>query len=190
MRKKLLERSTRASRFTAQVFFWLAASASAFAQSPGYDAAALNDARDIYQANCAMCHGYDGVPILPGAPNFAVGDRLEKEDTELLQVMRDGKGTMPSWKDVMDDGEQQAALNYVRVVGGDAMFEAHCNECHDGVMPGLSKTVLNDDGKPKAGISPEEICADVAIEDSMETEDIAKVVNFLGDIPTLFLLAP
>ena len=30
----------------------------------------LHSAKMLYQDNCAACHGYDGVPLLPGAANF------------------------------------------------------------------------------------------------------------------------
>jgi len=187
MRKKFsAECHAWLGKLIAGTAIWLAASNVLSAT----DIDALIDARDIYQANCAMCHGYDGVPILPGAPNFANGDRLDRGDPELLETMRNGKGTMPAWKDVMDDAEQQGALNYVRVVGGDSVFETHCSECHDSGVPALSATVLLDGGEPKDDISPEEICTDVEIENIMEPEDFAKLVNFLGRAPKLFLLTP
>jgi mono/diheme cytochrome c family protein len=36
----------------------------------------MDDARDVFQASCAACHGFDGIPIMPGIPNFSKGERL------------------------------------------------------------------------------------------------------------------
>jgi mono/diheme cytochrome c family protein len=68
----------------------------------------------LYEENCAFCHGYDGFPILPGAPNFAAGERLEKCDAALLVTMMTGKNDMPPWEDVLSRHEQRELLNFVR----------------------------------------------------------------------------
>jgi mono/diheme cytochrome c family protein len=71
-------------------------------------------ARDGYESNCGMCHGYDGIPMLAGAPNFSKGERLEKSDAELLKTIGEGKGAMPPWTGTLSEGEQEAILAYVR----------------------------------------------------------------------------
>ena len=68
----------------------------------------------LYEENCAFCHGYDGTPILPGAPNFAEGERLEKCNAALLVTMKMGKNDMPPWEDVLSLHEQRQLLNFVR----------------------------------------------------------------------------
>jgi mono/diheme cytochrome c family protein len=68
----------------------------------------------LYEENCAFCHGYDGIPILPGAPNFAEGERLEKCNAALLVTMKTGKNDMPPWEDVLSLHEQRQLLNFVR----------------------------------------------------------------------------
>ena len=68
----------------------------------------------LYEENCAFCHGYDGIPILPGAPNFAEGERLEKCNATLLVTMKMGKNDMPPWEDVLSLHEQRQLLNFVR----------------------------------------------------------------------------
>ncbi len=87
---------------------------SLFAPALAADKIGLVEAQELYEDNCAMCHGYDGMPIMPGAPNFTRGERLEKKDTELLTSIRDGKGAMPPWAGALSDAEQQAALHYAR----------------------------------------------------------------------------
>jgi mono/diheme cytochrome c family protein len=68
----------------------------------------------LYEENCAFCHGYDGFPILPGAPNFAAGERLEKCDAALLATMKTGLNDMPPWEDVLSLHEQSQLLDFVR----------------------------------------------------------------------------
>ena len=72
-------------------------------------------ARDTYEEFCGACHGYDGVPLLPGAPAFFNGERLEKPDAELLRSISEGKGDiMPAWKDILSADERVDILRYVR----------------------------------------------------------------------------
>lgn len=67
-----------------------------------------------FEEFCASCHGYDGTPVLPGTPNFTIGERLNKKDNELLQAIRKGKGeVMPPWDEVLNKQAQQDVLNYI-----------------------------------------------------------------------------
>ena len=83
------------------------------------DADATTLGRDTYEEFCGACHGYDGVPLLPGAPAFSKGERLEKPDAELLRSIGEGKGDlMPPWKDILSAEERVAILRYVRGMAG------------------------------------------------------------------------
>ncbi|MFQ5757035.1 MAG: c-type cytochrome [Acidiferrobacterales bacterium] len=74
--------------------------------------------KEIYEEYCAACHGYDGVPILPGSPNFSKGERLDKTDAELLKTISDGKGDiMPPWKEVLSEQQRKNVLHYLRSIG-------------------------------------------------------------------------
>ena len=93
------------------MLFWVISSNDIRAQDA--DAAALG--RDTYEEFCGACHGYDGVPLLPGTPAFLKGERLEKPDAELLRSISEGKGDlMPPWKDILSADERVAILRYVR----------------------------------------------------------------------------
>ena len=93
------------------MFFWVIPCNDTYAQ----DVDSTTQGRDIYEEFCGACHGYDGVPLLPGAPSFSKGERLEKTDVELLKSIREGKGDiMPAWQDVLSDDECESILNYVR----------------------------------------------------------------------------
>lgn len=73
----------------------------------------------IFEENCAACHGFDGVPFLPGAPDFSVGERLDKTDAELMKSMKEGLNMMPPWqpegKDaVLNDQQLKDSLTYIK----------------------------------------------------------------------------
>lgn len=79
------------------------------------DADAATEGRDLYDEFCGACHGYDGVPLLPGAPSFSEGERLEKSDEVLMKSIREGKGEiMPAWQDILSDDECEEILQYVK----------------------------------------------------------------------------
>ena len=73
-------------------------------------------ALELYEENCAACHGYDGQPMVPGTPNFATGERLEKGDEELLASIREGINDMPPWDEDLSDAEQKIVVNYLRTL--------------------------------------------------------------------------
>ncbi|MDP6398620.1 MAG: cytochrome c [Arenicellales bacterium] len=147
------------------------------------DIEALNEARDIYHANCAMCHGYDGVPILPGAPNFASGERLDKPDPELLASIRDGRETMPPWGDVLSDGELLSVLAYTRLISGDELFLEHCERCHGSSVPPLVDAIPKGQKKLSNYGGPWRLCSGDEIEEMMQREDIITVIQFLRSVP-------
>ena len=69
----------------------------------------------LYEENCGVCHGYDGIPILPNSPNFSSGERMEKTDAKLLKSINAGKGDiMPPWQEVLTPEQQKAVLKYIR----------------------------------------------------------------------------
>ena len=96
------------------LLFWLIPCNDTVAQD---DAAA--EGRDIYEEFCGACHGYDGTALLPGAPSFSNGERLEKSDAELLKSIMEGKGDiMPGWGDTLSEDECETILLYVRSMAG------------------------------------------------------------------------
>ncbi|MDH3973709.1 MAG: cytochrome c [Deltaproteobacteria bacterium] len=140
----------------------------------------IKKARAIYEENCAACHGFDGNSVLPEAPNFAKGERLDKKEEELLKTIKEGKGElMPPWKDVINEDEMKSMILYARAVTGDKLFEEICLECHSQSIPPLnSKTPSND--KLKDLTEPINICSKTNIDDEeMEVEEIAGVVRFV-----------
>lgn len=73
--------------------------------------------RTVYEANCAACHGPDGTATVPGTPNFAKRERLEKPDGQLLNSIRHGLNIMPAWQGQLSNDEISSALMYIRTLG-------------------------------------------------------------------------
>lgn len=70
----------------------------------------------IYANHCASCHGVNGVPLMPDAPNFARSERLLRPDAFVLTAIRDGKNSMPSYQGVLSDSEILDVVVYLRTL--------------------------------------------------------------------------
>jgi cytochrome c6 len=82
----------------------------------GADAADVQKGGRIYGAQCAVCHGADGTPVMPGTPNFKRMDRLMRPDMQLLMSIRTGKGAMPGYFGVLRDAEILDVIAYLRTL--------------------------------------------------------------------------
>lgn len=63
---------------------------------------------------CAGCHGWNGIAEYGGSPSFALGERMEKTDGELLRSIFGGHGEMPEWSDKLPEPWLRAALRFAR----------------------------------------------------------------------------
>jgi putative heme-binding domain-containing protein len=126
-----------------------AALASAQDQPPsrGANSAALADAKQTYESVCAACHGLDGKGSERGPDIASRPEAVRKSDTELMQILTNGKPAsgMPSFSSF---GERKVAamVAYLRVLQGQSkelrlpgdpdkgrlLFfgKANCSECH------------------------------------------------------------
>jgi mono/diheme cytochrome c family protein len=142
------------------------------------DLDALSGAREIFQDNCAACHGYDGIPMVPGAANFAVGERLDKSDEELLGIINLGKNDMPPWEGMLEPDEQAVALFYVRQLAGDMLFQDNCVGCHESGVPPLGVDMPSND--ELAGQAEKlDVCGGSDAEAALDQTQIVAVVGFL-----------
>lgn len=76
-------------------------------------AAALPGER-LYTTFCAGCHGLNGIAAYASAPSFAVGERLDKSDAQLLPRLRHGHGEMPGWDNKLPPRALTEVLVFVR----------------------------------------------------------------------------
>ena len=80
--------------------------------------APMFDAKAFYLKGCAGCHGDDGTggeSGLPGLPNFKdVKWQQRRTDQQMIDVITKGKGTMPPWKDKLNEEQIKAMTALIR----------------------------------------------------------------------------
>jgi cytochrome c6 len=79
-------------------------------------AADITKGGTLYATHCAACHGANGAPVMPGAPNFRRMDTLMRPDMQLLTSIRNGKGAMPGYFGVLRDREILDVVAYLRTL--------------------------------------------------------------------------
>jgi cytochrome c6 len=65
---------------------------------------------------CSGCHGKEGFAAYEHAPSFSMGERLQKDDRELLQSVLKGKNEMPPWRDKLPVQDLRNAIAYIRLM--------------------------------------------------------------------------
>ena len=70
----------------------------------------------LYSIHCAVCHGNNGTPVFPGAPNFRRMERLMQPDMQLMVSIRTGKGAMPGFFGVLREREILDVIAYLRTL--------------------------------------------------------------------------
>jgi mono/diheme cytochrome c family protein len=77
--------------------------------------------KSIYEANCAACHGEDGVGKVLGAADFTdlrvVDDRAPRD---FYLTVTQGKGSMPAWQGRLSQDERWAVIDFLRTFSYDA----------------------------------------------------------------------
>jgi menaquinol-cytochrome c reductase cytochrome b/c subunit len=68
------------------------------------------DGEKIFTANCAMCHGASGAQI----PNVALLSKSFIADRDVVAVLNNGKGGMPSFKGRLSDDEMQSVSKWLK----------------------------------------------------------------------------
>ena len=79
-------------------------------------AADVNKGRKLYASHCAGCHGSDGVPAMPGAPNFKRAEGMLRPDVQLLNGIKAGKGAMPGFFGILKEQEILDVIAYMRTL--------------------------------------------------------------------------
>lgn len=145
-------------------------------------AGSFQGGKEIFHERCAACHGVDGVPILPGTPEFAKGERLDKSDEELLKTIMHGKDQMPAWKETLSTQQCKDALTYVKVIVGEKVFAEKCLECHGGGTPNVPSTILKEADLKKSD-KPFDLCKGCEVESELSNEELLGVIRYLRAIP-------
>ncbi|MEH6616334.1 MAG: c-type cytochrome [Porticoccus sp.] len=71
---------------------------------------------ETYARYCAGCHGFNGIAYYVNSPSFALGERMDKSDSELMGSIRNGLGIMPSWEDMIDPRQVRALVTFIRTL--------------------------------------------------------------------------
>lgn len=77
-------------------------------------AADVQRGRTLYEQHCTSCHGRDGRPQLPGAPDLSQPMSLLRPDTSLLASIRGGRGPMPAYAGLLRDREILDIVSHLR----------------------------------------------------------------------------
>jgi cytochrome c5 len=140
----------------------------------------LEGVRKLYHENCAVCHGHDGISLLPDTPNFANGERLDKKDADLLRSINEGaKDVMPPWKDALTPEQQRDLLSYVKGVVGDQVFQQKCNSCHTKTVPALPAQIPRNPEKIKNHAGTVTICSAPGLEKATTNAEAMELIKFL-----------
>ena len=70
----------------------------------------------VFLKYCAGCHGFEGQAEYENAPSFAMGERMQKDDRELLRSVLNGKNNMPPWRDKLPVQDLRNAIAYLRLM--------------------------------------------------------------------------
>jgi cytochrome c6 len=70
----------------------------------------------LYATHCAVCHGANGTPVMPGAPNFRRLESLMRPDQTLMTTIKNGKGAMPGYFGILQDREILDVVAFLRTL--------------------------------------------------------------------------
>ena len=78
------------------------------------------DGKALFLAQCAKCHGDDGkgIPSIPDIPNLSEAKwQASRTDKEITEVIDNGIGIMPGFKETLSPAEIRALVRQVRALG-------------------------------------------------------------------------
>ncbi len=70
--------------------------------------------KEVYLKECAACHGASGEGRMPGLLNFQESQALFRTNNALRDIVRDGKGIMPSFNGLLSDEDISNVVVYLR----------------------------------------------------------------------------
>jgi cbb3-type cytochrome c oxidase subunit III len=85
-----------------------------------------NGVSAVYKKHCANCHGEDGKGLETLQPPDFTDGKWQSENTNkaIADGIRNGKGVMPGFKDVLSPAQVNSMVRYVRAFGPKATKNA------------------------------------------------------------------
>jgi len=118
------------SKMKADGGHWTAPTAAAAEKNPvAASMSSVKQGGSLYQKNCASCHGAnakgDGVAgmMLKPKPADLVAMAGGHPDGDFAYKIREGRGAMPAWKNILDDKQVWHLVNYIQSLKGAPMAE-------------------------------------------------------------------
>ena len=112
-RTQRLSRMTRILPFALGLLLLACGSATADGTTMA-DSADKSPGEQVFNMNCALCHGRDGKLGLNAAKDLTASTLTK---AEMVAMVRQGKGTMMPYKDVLSAKEIDAVVDHVRTLG-------------------------------------------------------------------------
>ncbi len=83
----------------------------------------LRKGKEIYEMQCATCHGFDGngrgpisSALNPRPPSFRTPEQMEMPDGEAFWKLLTGRGEMPSFNKELSKKEIWSVINYIHTL--------------------------------------------------------------------------
>ncbi len=99
--------------------------------------ASLDLGREIFDADCATCHGEDGSGELLGSADFTDLRQMDNlAPRDLYLTVTQGRGSMPAWQSQLNQDQRWAVIDYLRTFSYDPVL--------DGELPSSEPTAAAD----------------------------------------------
>ena len=88
-------------------------------KAPAKTAGKAVDAAALYKQHCKKCHAEDGkgIPSLEPPDMTSAEWQSKTTDQHIIEVITEGKGIMPGFKDTLKPAEIEALAKFVRTFG-------------------------------------------------------------------------
>lgn len=85
----------------------------------------LEQGQNLFESDCATCHGEDGSGELLGSADFTDLRQMDNlAPRDLYLTVTQGRGSMPAWQSVLGQDERWAVIDYLRTFSYDPHLDA------------------------------------------------------------------
>ena len=89
---------------------------SAALQGVGFEDELTDIGEQAYVKFCGGCHGFNGISWYVNSPSFALRERMNKPDQELIDSIKNGRGEMPSWEYMLKPKQIDGLVMFIRTL--------------------------------------------------------------------------